>query len=148
MGWMLFDDGNHCLPDFWHADSVVVSSISVCSHGVHFFFISEENGQPRYVALAIVKPTRELFETRIPCRLGDPPIDTRLKRAAERYAALASTLEKLFGVPFSPRGGIDFTDRRKADRPAIFPSQGLRLRYHGTETELRGYLDVYMTMFS
>jgi hypothetical protein len=147
-GWVLFDDNNPRVPDFWWADSVIVRTIDVCSHGIHFFFFSEEDGQPRYVALVIVKPTRELFETRVPCRLGDASLATRLERATRRYADLVATLERLFEVRFSPEGRIDFVNRPLPEFPIISQPRGLTLRWRGTEIKLRGYLDVYMTMFS
>lgn len=147
-GWVLFEDGNRRVPDFWWADSVIVRAIDVCSHGIHFFFVSKEDGQPRYVTLVIVKPTKELFETRVLCRWGDAPLATRLERATKRYAELVATLEKLFGVRLCPEGRIDFTGRPVPEFPIISQPRGLTLRWQGTEIKLRGYLDVYMTMFS
>jgi hypothetical protein len=147
-GWLLFQDSNHRVPDFWRRDSVVVDIVDVCPHGINFYFVSEEDEQPRYVALVIVKPSRELYETRAIHRIGDPPIDVRLERARVKYADLVSTLERLFGVRFSPEGRIDFTNRPVDGRPVISPCRGLTLRWRGNVIELRGYLDVYMTMFS
>ena len=147
-GWMLFEDSNRRLPDFWWADSVIVEAIDVCSHGIHFFFVSEEDGQPRYVALVIVKPSRELFETRVLRKLGDAPLMTRLERATRRYTDLVTTLEQLFDVGFVPEGRIDFMNRPLEEYPIIFPCRRLTLRWQATEIKLRGYLDVYMTMFS
>ena len=147
-GWVLFEDANRRVPDFWYADSVVVSVVEVCRHGINFMFVSEEDGQPRYVALVVVRPTLELFETRVPCRLGDAPIETRVARAKEKYENLVTTLEGLFGVVFHPEGRIEFANRPFDDRPLISPCRGLTIRWRGAEIELRGYLDVYMTMFS
>ena len=147
-GWVLFEDSNRRVPDFWRRDSVVVDVIDVCRHGVNIFFLSEEDGQPRYVALVIVRPTRELYETRVVARVGDRPLEERLELADRKYAGLLTSLGMLLGVAFSPEGRIDFTNRCLADRPLLSPCRGLTLRWRGREIELRGYLDVYMTMFS
>ncbi len=148
LGWLLFEDSNRRVPDFWRLDSVVVDVIEVCRHGVNFFFVSEEDGQPRYVALVIVKPNRELYETRVIHRVGDAPIEVRLERAHRGYADLVAGLERLFSAGFTPQGRVDFTNRPLEERPLISPCRGLTLRWGGTEIKLRGYLDVYMTMFS
>ena len=147
-GWMLFDDGNRRVPDFWWSDSVSVEAIDVCSHGINFYFVSEEDGQPRYVALIIVKPTQLLYETRVPCALGDEPLNKRLERAQEKYNVLVTSIERLFNTRFCPEGRVDFVQCPLGDRPVISLCRGLVLCWrHGT-VELRGYLDVYMTMFS
>ena len=146
--WLLFEDSNPRVPDFWRRDSVVVDVIDVCRHGINFYFFSEEDGQPRYVALIIVKPTRRLFETRVLRRVGDAPLEVRLERAHRKYAELLATLEQLFAVRFSGGVRIDFTNHPLGDRPLISPCRGLTLRWRGTEIQLRGYLDVYMTMVS
>lgn len=147
-GWMLFEDSNPRVPDFWKRDSVVVDVIEVCRHGVNFYFISEEDGQPRYVALVFVKPSRDLFETRVPRRAGDPPIEERLERARARYVDLLTNLERLLGANIVPEGRLDFTNRPFDERPVISRRRGLSLRWRGGEFDLRGYIDVYMTMFS
>jgi hypothetical protein len=145
---VLFEDSNPRVPDFWKRDSVVVDVVEVCRHGVNFYFISEEDGQPRYVALVIVKPSRQLFETRVIRRVGDPPLETRLERACARYVELTENLERLLGVRLTPQGRLDFTNRPFEERPVISRRRGLSLRWRGGEFDLRGYLDVYMTMFS
>ncbi len=147
-GWVLFEDDNRRVPDFWKRDSVVVDVIDVCRHGVNFYFVSEEDGQPRYVALVFVKPSRELFETRVIRRVGDPPIETRLQRACQRYTELLANLERFLDVRLNPEGRLDFTNRPFEERPVISRRRGLSLRWRGGEIDLRGYLDVYMTMFS
>jgi hypothetical protein len=147
-GWVLFEDSNPRVPDFWRRDSVVVDAVDVCRHGINFYFLSEEDGQPRYVALIIVKPTRELYETRVIRRVGDPPLETCLERAQQKYADLVAALEQFFEVGFTPEGQIDFKEYPLGDRPAISPCRGLTLRWRGSVIKLRGYLDVYMTMFS
>ena len=147
-GWLLFEDSNPRVPDFWRRDSVVVDVIDVCRHGINFYFVSEEDGQPRYVALVIVKPSRELYEKRVIRRVGDPPLETRLERAQRSYADLVAALEQLFEIACSPEGRIDFTNRPFGGRPVISRCRGLTIRWRGNEIKLRGYLDVYMTMFS
>lgn len=147
-GWVLFEDSNPRVPDFWRRDSVVVDVIDVCRHGINIYFLSEEDGQPRYVALIVVKPSRELYETRVVSRIGDPPLETRVQLAERKYADLLTALGRLFDVSFSPEGRMDFTTRSFGDRPVIFPCRGLTLRWRGSAVALRGYLDVYMTMFS
>jgi hypothetical protein len=147
-GWVLFEDCNPRVPDFWKRDSVAVDVIEVCRHGINFYFVSEEDGQLRYVALIIVKPTRELYETRVIRKIGDPPLEIRLERAKQKYVELVSTLGQLFGVAFCPEGRVDFTKHPLESRPLISPTSGLTLRWRGSEVKLRGYLDVYMTMFT
>jgi hypothetical protein len=147
-GWLLFEDSNPRVPDFWRRDSVVVDVIDVCRHGINCYFVSEEDGQPRYVALIIVKPSQELYETRVIRRVGDTPLETCLERAQRNYADLVAALEQLFEIAFSPEGRIDFTNHTLESRPVISRCRGLTIRWRGNEVKLRGYLDVYMTMFS
>jgi hypothetical protein len=143
-GWRLFADHNRSVPDFWWQDSVAVQEILVCGHGVHFLFTAEQDGRPHYVALVVVKPTRELFETRGIPDIGDPSMENQLTRATRHYAKLMTLLDCWWGEPLSKSSRLDFTDSH--EKPIVVPRQGLIMKWDGRETALRGYLDVYMTM--
>lgn len=144
IGWLLYKDENRSVPDFWSEDSVSVEEIYECAHGVNFLFTADENGLPRYVALIFVRPSIELVLTRLIPRLGEPSPESKLAHLERRYAALRDGLEDLFG-PMDSRV-LDFRDRTR--RPTIAPRNGLILKWDGGDLELRGYLDVYMSMIN
>ena len=148
LGWMLFQDSNPRAPDFWCQTPVVVEAIEVCSHGIHFFFVAEEDDQTRYVALVVVKPTRELFETRVHRKLGSPSPETWLRKHEEGYAKLLAKLDFMFERDFSHGGRLDFTGGPSSERPTITPVPNLILSWRGVDYKMRGYLDVYMTLFT
>ena len=139
--WLLYEDDNPA-PDFWEADSVEVQAIEICQHGVNFFFVGEQDGQQYYIAFVFVKPTRELYETRLAyCIRGVSAADW-LTQAQHEYDDLVSRMRALFGDALVPTGRIDFAN----ERPAIFPGCDLFLRWRGSDYGLRGYFDVYLAL--
>ncbi len=148
LGWVLFKDSNPRAPDFWCQTPVVVEAIEVCPHGIHFFFVAEEDNQTRYIALVVVKPTRELFETRVRVTLGDPSSDTWLRMQEESYTELLEQLDFMFERDLSHGGRLDFTHEPPCQWPIITPVPNLILSWRGVDYKMRGYLDVYMTLFT
>ena len=134
-GWLLFPDLSRRTPDFWWQDEVVVQEITLCPHGVQFRFMAEERGNPYLVAL--------VFTTAPPCYW--PYRDPAISRRA--LAVLEARLIELLGENLTLSGRMDFKRLPEAERPRIFyPSRRLVLEWQGQEVELRGYLDVYMTL--
>lgn len=143
-GWLLFEDSNYGVPDFWWEESVAVREIIVCEHGIHFLFPAEQDGRPHYVALVIVKPTRELFEARWIPEIGDRPMDVQLARNRTEYKELLTLIDSWWGERFTESGRLDFADACK--KPVIVPWRKLVMIWGDKEIKLRGYLDVYMTL--
>ncbi len=56
-GWMLFEDSNRDAPDFWWRDSLEVQEVKVCSHGITFLFLAEEEETLYLVALMFAHPS-------------------------------------------------------------------------------------------
>ena len=145
--WMLLTDPSP-VPSFWWEDSVVVDAIEVCPHGVSLFFSARANSQPRYVSLTIHKPTPELLRKTSPSKLGDPPMEARMRRAESAYGELIAHLSGLSAVDLSQGGRVDLSRIWYRNRPIIVPWRGLTIKWRSTEFMIRGCLDVYYTMFS
>ena len=144
IGWLLFEDKNRSVPDFWKEESVPVEEIYECCHGLNILFTADQDGESRLVALIFVRPSMELVRTRLINRWCDSSHEKKLAFLEERYVALRGGLENIFG----PIGSnmLDFRGRSK--RPAISPRDGLILAWEGKDLELRGYIDVYMSMIN
>jgi len=145
--WMLLTDPS-AVPDFWWEDSVVVDAIEVCPHGISLFFPALANSQPRYVSLTIHKPTPDLLRKNSPSKIGDPPMEARMRRAESAYAQLIAHLSAMSAIDLSRGGRVDLSRLWYRNRPAIVPWQGLTIKWRSTEFKIRGCLDVYYTMFS
>lgn len=136
-GWLLFLDSNTRTPDFWWEDEIIVQEISTCPHGIRFLFVAEEGGNPHLVALVFADPATNP-------RIGARP-DSRW--LAKRYAALRTALSQLTDGELEAAGRLDFQPTPLHERPRIVePWRRLALVWRGRELELRGYLDVYMTL--
>jgi hypothetical protein len=136
-GWLLFADSNTRTPDFWWEDEVLVQEISICPHGIQFRFVAEEGGNPHLVALVFANP---LTSARLHTRPDSPWL-------CKRYAALRTALSQLLDGALEQTGRIDFQSIPLDQRPRIVkPWYRLALAWRNREVELRGYLDVYMTL--
>lgn len=147
-GWMLYDDINP-VPDFFDQDKIEVREILICTHGIHFFFFTTQNGREYYTSLIIVKPTIQLYAIRKPPRnrkLGCLTLEDRLKRGLERYEWVMGELERVLGDAFGKKSLIQFED--ELSPPIICPPKGLILRWKERELKIRGYLDVYLSVLS
>lgn len=143
-GWMIFDDASRNVPDFIYEESVTVQRISVCSHGIHLYFIADEEGEPRYISFIFVKPTLELYKTRVMVRPGDPPREVMYERALAKYERVVKELQLFLG--FNPVD-VDFRGLG-TEMPTITPAPPLHLHWKGKSLKLTGYVDVYMTVFA
>jgi hypothetical protein len=136
-GWLLFSDSNTRTPDFWREDEIIVQEIAICRHGIQFLFVAEEDGNPYLMALMFANPVAVT-------RLSRRQDFTKLCGA---YLALRTALRQLTDGTLEGTGRLDFRGEPWNERPRIVnPSRRLWLIWHGREIELRGYLDVYMTM--
>ena len=134
-GWLLFPDRSRRTPDFWWQDQVVVQEITVCAHGIQFRFMAEERGNPHLVALVFTTAPTCFWPYR------DPAVSRRA------LAALEVKVNQLMGGTLTDTGRMDFKHMSEDQRPRILqPSRRLVLEWQGEEVELRGYLDVYMTL--
>jgi hypothetical protein len=132
---LLFQDSTPGTPDFWWQDEVVVQEITICAHGIEFRFMAEERGNPYLVALVFTTP---------PPRLG-----SRYELPADKHNldALRTKVRRLMGGALEGFGTMDFHCATSEERPRIRePWRRLVLEWRHQEVELRGYLDVYMTM--
>ena len=134
-GWLLFQDSTPGTPDFWWQSEIVVQEITICAHGIEFRFMAQEQGNPYLVALVFTTP---------PLRLGrrnELPVEQR------RLDALQTKVRGLMGGALDEFGTMDFHHAISEERPRIRePWRRLILIWRDQEVELRGYLDVYMTM--
>jgi hypothetical protein len=143
-GWVLFEDSNRGVPDFWWQDSLEVQQIAVCRHGISFLFLAEEAGNLHVAALVFVNPSEEFLETRLGYKLYDLPFGRDIAHFKKRYSLLLSRLNCLWNGKFEAGGRIDFRSKTPGQRPLIIdPARRLILRWRSEEIELRGYLDVY-----
>jgi hypothetical protein len=147
-GWTLYADSNP-VPDFMYLDQVEVREILICPHGIHFFFIAKQNGQEFFTSLIIVKPTLELYLSRKPPRNAKTAgltLAERVKQGLERYECVLSGLKRVLGDSFGENVLIPLDN--ELSRPRIYPKKGLIMEWNGAEMEIRGYLDVYLSMLS
>lgn len=145
--WLLFEDSNAHpnVPDFWDEPYVQVDELSVCDHGVAFFFTSEQDGNLYVTALFFEVPTAELVRTRLRIRESSPRFGEKLEQLTGRYAALQGFVEAHLGHLMDEHGRVIFrqmdTERPRIPRPRL----GLDFVWGDVRFELRGYLDVYFT---
>lgn len=147
-GWNLYDDSNP-VPDFFSLDHVEVREILVCAHGIHFFFMAIQNGREYFTSLIIVKPTPELYLLRKSTRSAKTagmPLAERVRRALERNECMLTELKRVLGDSFGENVLIPFDTGLSP--PKIFPQRGLILEWKGAEMEIRGYLDVYLSVLA
>jgi hypothetical protein len=143
-GWVLFEDSNPGVPDFWWQDSLEVLEITVCDHGINFLFLAEERENLQVAGLVFVNPSEELIETRLGLHPCDPRFCRELEHYRKRYSTLRSEMNRLSDGQLKAGGQIDFWRASRDQRPRIInPLRKLHLRWNGEEIELRGYLDVY-----
>jgi hypothetical protein len=134
-GWLLFPDSSLRTPDFWWQDAVVVQEVTTCRHGIQFKFMAEERGNPYLVALVFTTPPAASR------RRGEP------FKPVRSLAVLRSQVNEVMGPELEAFGRLDFKHVPMDQRPLIVqPSRRLLLEWEGREVELRGYLDVYMTL--
>jgi hypothetical protein len=132
-GWLLFPDSSPRTPDFWWQDEVVVQEILSCPHGLQFRFLAKERGNLHLVALVF---------TTAPARPYRDP--ARSRRALD---LLEVKVKELMGGTLVETGRMDFRHLPEDQCPRILqPSRRLALEWQGQEVELRGYLDVYLTL--
>ena len=144
-GWVLFEDTNPGVPDFWRQDSLKIQEITVCDHGISFVLLAEDHGNLQVAGLVFVNPSEKLIETRLGLRPCDPRFVTELEHFRKRYSFLHRELNRLSGGQFETGGKIDFSNTESDQRPLIIdPARRLILKWRGEEVELRGYLDVYL----
>ncbi len=147
-GWLLFQDSNRGIPDFFSIDKVSVQEIDVCEHGNQMLFMSEQNGNMFLTALVIVRPDREFLKT----RLGGWDNLFRLDSLHEKYlgsfSVLIADLTSASGGTLAWGVRMDFLSLPQCDRPYIEPPKELILQWNGMAIPLRGYLDVYYTMIT
>lgn len=145
-GWLLYQDSNGDIPDFFSDKRVIVQEIQICEHGISFLFISEQNCNWHISALVIVRPSEEFLRE----RLGAWDSLTRIKKLKEqylgRYFSLFFDLKKASNGKFRSGSRMNFLRYSEDERPAIEPPKDLILHWRGHEIPLRGYIDVYYTM--
>jgi hypothetical protein len=146
-GWVLFEDSNPGVPDFWWQDSLEVLEISVCSHGINFQFLACHDGNLYVTALVFADPNGDIGETR--SRFEDYCI--RTGRTPEengmRYRSLRTALGQIGKGLLETDGIVDFRNSNPEERPVILnPARLLHLRWGDEEIRLRGYLDVFMNL--
>jgi hypothetical protein len=143
-GWVLFEDSNRGVPDFWWQDSLQVKEITICDHGINFLFLTEQHGNQQVAGLIFVNPSAELIETRLGLSPCDPRFRSELEHFRKRYSTLLRELNRMSGGKFETGGELDFWNTESDQKPLIInPARRLILKWRGEEIELRGYLDVY-----
>ena len=113
---------------------------------MNFFFVAEEEGQPHYVALVLVNPTRELYETRVMPGHRSDMIEARLAGAKAEYANMLSMMAREFGDALFETNRLDFRDRPEQSMPSICPGRCMTMKWQGNEFPLLGYVDVYLSL--
>ena len=143
---MLYEDYNRVVPDFWWR-TVTLRELVVCDHGIHFMFNEDQDERPHYVALVIVRPTWELYNTRVR-QFQKGPSELWMRNAENTYVRMLNELTYVGVQLESGHVRIDFSREPEEHCPKISPWNNLRVIWGGVEVELRGYVDVYMTMVS
>lgn len=144
IGWVLFEDSNDGVPEFWWQDSLEVQEISMCAHGITFVFLASERENLYVAGLVFVNPSGPLAEQRQRIELDGMLSGHGYNHYEERYSFLRDELERLSGGRLGSDGLIDFRMTCPVQRPVIInPARKLSLRWGTEEIVLRGYLDVF-----
>ena len=145
--WLLFEDSNRRppVPDFWDLEEVPVDELSVCDHGVGFYFTSHQDENLQVTALFFPKPTPELVRTRLRLAEGSSKFTKKLEHLRQRYATLVERVETQFAALMNEYGQVVLRSL-EMERPRILdPRHSLTFTWEGGSFELRGYMDVYFT---
>lgn len=145
-GWMIYPDPIHEIPDFFDADRVVLQEIIHCPHGLHFLFVSEQNGVTHLTALVIVRPYDGVLSARLGAEGRWSEYARKHNVYRRSYDDVLSALIEASGGRLTRFGRVDFSKRPIAERPTIDPTRKLLLHWNGREIPVRGYLDVYYTL--
>lgn len=151
-GWLLYDDDNPTVPDFFRKGSVEIREILVCDHGMYFFFLAKQDEQQFLSAFVIVKPTAELFKTRPSTRYFFPDrnatIQQRVDRALAAYECCRRDVESLLGDAYAEHARIEFRTQGQLAAPRLRIRMPLKLEWRGQECVVTGYIDVYFSKIS